>query len=285
MSSELIKTNTGYVIPKMSNDVTSDIMEELNGLNISLDKIKIPAGGGLAFEVPGEDPDSPDSEKEIIGVIVDHYPLNSFWTEKYNGQNIAPNCYSTDNRIGIGTPGGECAKCPYNKFGSGEDGQSKACKNAHRLYILRSGELYPVVVTIPPTSLKSLSDYLAKRIVTKGLRSYGVVTKLTLKKATNNTGIAYSQVQFAVVEKLSPENAEILKKFGESIRPITRNIDFMDTEEPAQPIVNTETGEIADATPFSEKEMVGSSHARLPHEARQNVADEWSEATAIQPLE
>ena len=59
----------------------------------------------------------------------------------------------------------------------------------------------------------------------------------------------------------------------------------MDTEEPAQPIVNTETGEIADATPFSEKEMVGSSHARLPHEARQNIADEWSEATAIQPLE
>lgn len=160
------------------------------------------------------------------------------------GQNVAPNCYSTDNRIGIGTPGGECAKCPYNKFGSGEDGQSKACKNAHRLYILRSGELYPVVVTIPPTSLKSLSDYLAKRIVTKGLRSYGVVTKLTLKKATNNTGIAYSQVQFAVVEKLSSENAEILKKFGESIRPITRNVDFMDTEEQAQPIVNTETGEV-----------------------------------------
>lgn len=244
MSNELTKTNTGYVIPNMSNDVTDGIMEELNGLNISLDKVKIPAGGGLAFEVPGEDPDSPDSEKEIIGVIVDHYPLNSFWTEKYNGQNVAPNCYSTDNRIGIGTPGGECAKCSYNKFGSGEDGQSKACKNAHRLYILRSGELYPVVVTIPPTSLKSLSDYLAKRIVTKGLRSYGVVTKLTLKKATNNTGIAYSQVQFAVVEKLSPENAEILKKFGDSIRPITRNIDFMDTEEPAQSIVNTETGEV-----------------------------------------
>ena len=285
MSNELIKTNNGYIIPNVSSNVTEGIAEELNGLNISLDKVKIPAGGGLAFEVPGEDPDSPESEKEIIGVIVDHYPLNSFWTEKYNGQNVAPNCYSTDNRIGIGTPGGECAKCPYNKFGSGEDGQSKACKNARRLYILRSGELYPVVVTIPPTSLKSLSDYLAKRIVTKGLRSYGVVTKLTLKKATNNTGIAYSQVQFAVVEKLSPENAEILKKFGESIRPITRNIDFMDTEEPAQPIVNTETGEIADATPFSEKKMAGSSHARLPHEARQNIADEWSEATAIQPLE
>ena len=86
MSSELIKTNAGYVIPNMSNDVTDGIMEELNGLNISLDKVKIPAGGGLAFEVPGEDPDSPDSEKEIIGVIVDHYPLTAFGRRNTTGR-------------------------------------------------------------------------------------------------------------------------------------------------------------------------------------------------------
>ncbi len=29
MSNELTKTNAGYVIPNMSNDVTSGIMEEL----------------------------------------------------------------------------------------------------------------------------------------------------------------------------------------------------------------------------------------------------------------
>ena len=246
MSNELIKTNTGYIIPNVSNDVTEGIAEELNGLNISLDKVKIPAGGGLAFEVPGEDPESPDSEKEVVGVIVDHYPLNSFWTEKYTGQNVAPECFSTDSRTGTGTPGGECAKCPYNKFGSGEDGQSKACKNAHRLYILRSGELYPVVITIPPTSLKSLSDYLAKRIVTKGLRSYGVVTKLTLKKATNNTGITYSQVQFSLADKLTPEQTEIMKAYGESIRTVTRTIDLTETDVEEAVAVNTETGEVVE---------------------------------------
>lgn len=240
MTIEIMKTNTGYVIPNVSNDVTEGIAEELNGLNISLDKVKIPAGGGLAFEVPGDDPDSPDSEKEIVGVIIDHYPLNSFWPEKYNGQNVAPECFSTDSRTGTGTPGGECLKCPYNKFGSGEDGQSKACKNAHRIYILRSGELYPMVVTIPPTSLKSLSDYLAKRVVTKGLRSYGVVTKLTLKKATNNTGIAYSQVQFSLVDRLTPEQTELMKAYSDNLRCVTRNIDFTDDTVN----VDEETGEI-----------------------------------------
>lgn len=242
MSNELTTTN-GYVIPTVNENVMSGIGEELEGLTLSLDKVKIPAGGGLAFEVPGEDPESPDSVKEIVGVIVDHYPLNSYWTEKYNGQNVAPNCYSTDSKTGIGTPGGECAKCPYNRFGSGEDGQSKACKNAHRIYILRSGELYPIVLTVPPTSLKPLSDYLAKRIITKGLRSYGVVTKLTLKKATNNTGITYSQVQFSLVEKLTPEQTETMKNYGDSIKWVTRNIDLADEAEPAID-VDPETGEI-----------------------------------------
>lgn len=244
MSKEL--TTTAFSVPSINDEIMTSVATELDGLPITLDKVKIPAGGGLAFEVPGDDPDSPDSVKEIVGVIVDHYPLNSYWTEKYNGQNVAPNCYSTDGRIGIGQPGGECEKCPFNKYGSGDDGQSKACKNAHRLYILRSGELYPIVVTIPPTSLKPLSDYLAKRIVTKGLRSYGVVTKLALKKATNSTGIAYSQVQFSMVEKLSNDTAEILKQFGESMKNITRNIDFMDAGETSivPPAVDPETGEV-----------------------------------------
>lgn len=247
MSTELTTKTTGFVIPTVEPEISECICTELAGLTLSLDKGKIPAGGGLAFEIPGDDPDSPDSVKDVTGVIIDHYPLNSYWPEKYNGQNVAPACFSTDSHTGTGTPGGECAKCPYNKFGSGEDGQSKACKNAHRLYILRSGELYPIVITIPPTSLKPLSDYLAKRIVTKGLRSYGVVTRLTLKKATNSTGIAYSQVQFSLVEKLTPEQTELMKAYGESIRPITRNIDLIDMDEPAISI-DAETGEVTPLT-------------------------------------
>ena len=103
------------------------------------------------------------------------------------------------------------------------------------------------MITIPPTSLKALSYYLAKRIVTKGLRSYGVVTRLTLKKATNSTGIAYSQVQFSLVEKLTPEQTELMKAYGESIRPITRNIDLIDMDEPAISI-DAETGEVTPLT-------------------------------------
>ncbi len=43
--------------------------DELDGLTPSFERIKIPAGGGLAFEVPGNDPESPDSVKEFKAVI------------------------------------------------------------------------------------------------------------------------------------------------------------------------------------------------------------------------
>ena len=39
--------------------------EDLEGITPTFEHIKIPAGGGLAFEVPGEDFDSPDMVKEF----------------------------------------------------------------------------------------------------------------------------------------------------------------------------------------------------------------------------
>ena len=69
-------------------------------------------------------------------------------------------------------------------------------------------------------------------------------TKLTLKKATNNTGITYSQVQFALADKLTPEQAELMKTYAESVKSITRNIDFAESDVDETVTVNTETGEV-----------------------------------------
>ena len=250
MKNELMQTEKGFMIPQTDGELMNVMQEELEGLTLTLDKVKIPSGGGLSFEVPGDDPESPDSVKEIHGVIIDHYPMYAYWKTKYNGQNEAPDCFSPDAARGYGYPDGDCASCPYNQFGSGEDG-SKLCKNAHRLYLLRSGELYPVMITIPPTSLRALTDYLGKRIVTKGLRSYGVVTKLSLKKAVSGKGIAYSQVQFALAERLAPEMAEVMRQYGEQMRPVTRKIELQDWNADADqasdsvlPMVDMETGEV-----------------------------------------
>lgn len=213
------------------NDMSALVGEEMDGLTIEFDRVKIPSGGGLAFEVPGEDPDAPDTVKEIIGVIVDHHPVNAFWADKYAGQNNPPDCSSMDGKTGVvlgnvtGATGEKraCNSCPYNDWGSDENG-GKACKNMHRIYILREGEMFPLLLTLPPTSLKNFSNYLAKRVLTKGKRSHEVITKVSLKKATNRTGITYSQATFNLVGILNPETAKKMAEYAAEIKPITRRL-------------------------------------------------------------
>lgn len=212
-----------FGVPAMiSNEV---IAEEMDGLSVSFDRVKIPSGGGLAFEVPGDDPESPDMVKELEGVIVDHHPVNAFWRNKYDGSINNPDCSSMDGKQGFEAETGEyhdCKNCPFNQFGSGDDGKGKACKNMHRVYILVKGEMFPYLVTLPPTGLKPLSNYILKRVLSKGKRPFEVVTKITLKKAQSSGGISYSQPQFSKVASLDEESAAKMAEFSKATKLTTR---------------------------------------------------------------
>ena len=213
-----------FELPVLSEDMGQAMAEEMDGLQLSFPRIKIPSGGGLAFEVPGDDPENPDAVKEVVGVIVDHHPVNAYWADKYAGANNPPDCSSMDGKVGIDADGNRkpCNSCQYNQWGSAEDGRGKACKNMHRVYILREGEMLPLLLTLPPTSLKNLSDYLGLRVITKGLRSYGVITKVSLKKAQNAGGINYSQAVFSLAGKLSPEQTKAMAEYSQGIKVLTR---------------------------------------------------------------
>ena len=194
-----------------------DVQEEMDGLELVFTRVKIPSGGGLAFELPGEDDDEPDLAKEIRGVILFHHPVNAYWAEDYTGQNNPPDCASFDGKYGEGNPGGSCAVCEMNQWGS--DGASgKACKNMRRIYILREGEIFPLLLTLPPTSLGNFSRFITRRILQKGLRTHKVVTKVTLKKATSSGGINYSQASFKLDGALPEDAQEAMKKYSETIK-------------------------------------------------------------------
>lgn len=219
--------NKVFDLQTMAGDIAEAISEEMDGLGtIPYDRVKIPSGGGLAFELPGEDEDHPESSTELVGVILYHHPVNAFWAEKFAGGNEQPDCSSNDGKQGIVRESGEiknCENCPYNQFGS--DGAGKACKNVHRVYILREGSPVPLVLAVPPTSLKALRDYMAKRIVLRGLRSYQVVTRITLKKETNSTGIKYSRAVFEFVSKLTDEQIASTKAMADAIKGNNKMIE------------------------------------------------------------
>ena len=219
-----------FELPAVSGNMGAALAEEMDGLTLTFPRVKIPSGGGLAFEVPGDDPENPDTEKEIVGVIVDHHPVNAYWADKYAGANNPPDCASIDGKVGVDLDGNRkpCNSCPMNEWGTAEDGRGKACKNMHRVYILREGEMLPLLLTLPPTSLKNLSDYIALRVVSKGMRSYGVVTKVSLKKAQNAGGISYSQAVFALAGKLAPAQVTAMADYSLGIKSMTRSIAIGD---------------------------------------------------------
>jgi hypothetical protein len=200
------------------------ITEELDGLDAGFERIKIPSAGSITFEMPGEDPSEPDAVKEFSAVILFHHPLHAFYRSKYTGGNNPPDCGSFDGVIGEGDPGGECKRCPYNQFGSGENG-AKACKNRRRIFVLREGEIFPLLLSLPTGSLREFTRYL-KRLLSKGRKSNSVVTRFSLKKATNSGGIAYSQAQFALDRELNPEEHGAIEKLSEQIRAYSKQVAF-----------------------------------------------------------
>lgn len=183
MATNELKVTDNFDLQTISGDLAQAVSEEMDGLGtLPFDRVKIPTGGNVAFKLPGEG-ENPEMVTEIVGVILDHHPINAYWGKKFAGGNEAPDCSSYNGKEGIDRVTGvirECASCPYNRFGS--DGNGKACKNVHRVFILREGNPVPLVLSLPPTSIKSMRDYIAKSVVLKGFRCWQVVTKIKLKE-------------------------------------------------------------------------------------------------------
>ncbi len=243
MSNELTNPNS-YIILKDFN-LADAMSEEMTGMDVSFDRIKIPAGGSTVFEVPGEAPGETDAVKEFRGVILYHHPLFTYYREGYTGGNDAPDCGSNDGIFGVGDPGGNCAHCPLNQFGSGENG-GKACKNKRRIYILREGELIPLLLTLPTGSMKEFSVYV-KRLLAKGRKTGEVVTRFFLKRVTNAGGIAYSQAQFKVDRPLTDEELPYVAAMSEHVKQFAARVVYEDESDATSMVIDPDTGEIIES--------------------------------------
>ena len=205
---ELMTTGSGFLALADFN-MNESMAEELEGLEGGFDRVKIPSGGATMFELPGDEADEPEMVKEFSAVILHHHPVLQYYKEKYTGGSNPPDCGSFDGVTGEGTPGGVCAQCPLNQFGSGRT--------------------------------------TAKPLLSKGKKSNMVVTRFSLKKATNASGIAYSQAQFTIDRPLTSEEQILINRLSEQVKQYSRRVGF-DTEEPAEagPLVDPETGEIVE---------------------------------------
>lgn len=184
---------------------------------MDLDRIKIPAGGGQAWTIPTIDGE--DVAKEFVGVIIYHKTGRLYWKEKFAGQGQPPDCVSDDGVSGVGAPGGDCARCPLSKFGSDSNGgKGQACKQVKMLFVLRPGDLLPVAVSLPPTSLAGARKFML-RLASQALPFYAVAVRFALEKTKNSRGIEYSRALLAVAGRLEPEQSAAMKQISDALRP------------------------------------------------------------------
>ena len=217
MSKELAVINPQEIQIAPSQEDLAIVLQEIKDMDrFPYGRIKLAAGGTPAFEVtePGEE--DPEVAKEVVGVLLMSHKANGYWPEAYGAnEDKSPVCSSMDGEIGINRETGEackCATCPYNQFGSA--GRGKACKNMRRVYMLRPGDLLPLVFTVSPTGLAAYDKYRT-RLMLQRKASNAVLTKLTARKDTNKDGIAFSLPGFDAIGALEPGEAARVKAYAD----------------------------------------------------------------------
>ena len=190
---ELIKLGDNY--PILASDINEVLADNLGteGLDASdLDRVKVPNGGGVHWTL--ETLEGEEAVKELKGIIVMTKMQRVYWAQEFSGGGDPPDCYSADGLVGHGDPGGQCAKCPWAQFGSAEKSNAQACQARRLVFMLMENSALPVVVNVPPTSLKPLKKYLVK-LGGQGIHAHHVVTSLTLEKCRNKSGVDYAEVR------------------------------------------------------------------------------------------
>lgn len=218
--------NEKFVLPAMveSEFSSEELAEDMDGLQMSFQRVKIPAGGTIQFELPSDDPENPDYAKMLVGVILHNHATCAYWPEgsEYD-DNTAPLCSSVDGKQGIGDPGGACAACALNRFGTDPNGKGKACKNMRILYLLRSGEYMPIQLTLPPTSISPFREFLNQSFAIRRRATFGSVVQIGLKKMNNGTN-DYSVATFRRLYDFNGEELAQIRAYADSFKEQVKGI-------------------------------------------------------------
>lgn len=224
--SETVLTVAETEYAALSGNALAVIRENLKNQQLSLqlfDVVKSPSGGATVFSVPGLTGE--EAEKELTGIILDYTMPRAYWDTPDPVEGTPPVCMSPNSMIS--QDGKSCVHCPYNDFGS-KDGESnaKACKESVLLFLLRPNSILPTLVRVPVTSKLRFLKYTTRLINTMTPLN-GVVTRITLEKATSRDGKPYALFNFEAVGILSAEEATGAKAYAQQFMESVNGADLI----------------------------------------------------------
>lgn len=186
-----------------------------------LQRIVWPSGKATTWEIPTLGGET-EPAKEIVAVPVLTTVTRQFWARKSVGpDNTPPVCKSDDGERGEPTERGrelgatgDCRSCPLAQWGP--NNTPTACKERRELFLLMEGQYFPMVLSIPPSSVKVWREFV-KPLSLQGIAPWTAVVRLKLTTATNPGGDPYALLKLELVGKLPPEHRERLRQYREAL--------------------------------------------------------------------
>lgn len=205
------------------NELSDVLTENLGGETLTvqdLERVKVPTGGGLAWEIPTLDGE-PETARTIEGVVIHWKTTRAYWKQALGEDGAVqspPDCRSDDGVVGVGDPGGDCSTCPMNQWESAARGNGKACQENRLLFLLTPDSLLPIVVQAPATSIVPVKRYFL-RLANRRHRYWHVSTKLSLERVSNDAGIQYARITPSMGTALDDATKEKVNAYVTAIKP------------------------------------------------------------------
>lgn len=208
------------LLPDTGIEMLSEVLAENigeGGLQLrNLVRVPMPAAGSTAWEIPDPLTGQTEMTQEIIGTWAFWQTARVYWIPTADGSLTGepPDCSSADGKVPVPgglfaadgenaarNPAGRCATCPMSKWGSSTKGKGQACAERKLLFINRPGELLPLYISAPPTSLDPLTAFMIP-LSMRHMRHYSsFVFGLSLTKQEKN-GNKYSVLKPRLVGML-----------------------------------------------------------------------------------
>lgn len=233
MSEELVPVEDRYPVLTGDSGEFAEILAANfgdQGLNpTDLEMLRVPSGGGTTWEIATLA--GTDSVRELEAIIVIWLSPRSYWESRPSddGETVPPDCFSERGDYGQGefgpgsegNPEGKCEDCPMNVWGSAADDENpkargKACRESRLLYLLRPGEMLPMGLRLPPTSMQAFRAYTT-RLASAGKKYCAVITKFSLKPQSRGA-YRWSTVEFAFGGELTPGQIEAVENMAKAVR-------------------------------------------------------------------
>jgi hypothetical protein len=213
-----------------------------------LRRVKIPSAGGTKWTIPSVTGD--ETVDEIEGILAAVCPRGILWPSIESREGTMPLLRSDDLKIAhrVGNDNGDISPAILEKyrigdgepaaydwqgltsdggpfgFGSGKNGQGKRAKEQRVLFILRERDVFPLVVTASPGSLKAIRQFVLG-LVNAGIPHYRAIIGLSLRRETSQGGQAYSQIVPRLIGTLTVEQGEAIRqKYTIKLKEVARKL-------------------------------------------------------------